>query len=73
MHLEDRAGQDGRDLHPNLTSFAVPDDAEINNLAGLNVAQSILKVEEIGDARSVHPDYHVVSIADMHLVEDRHE
>jgi hypothetical protein len=59
-------------VHGNLHPLAVANDAQVNNFAGLDVAHAIFKVEVIRDSRAVHPDDHVVALAHVDLVYERH-
>src|SRR5208282_6748309 len=63
----------GCDRQGQLQASAVAHDAQVNELARLQVAHAILEVEKVGDARAVNADDHVVALADLHVVQRRND
>jgi hypothetical protein len=66
-----RRRQGGCDLHRHLHAPAVAQEVQIDNFAGLDVAHAIVKIHEVGYARTIDADYQVVRLTERNGFDDR--
>src|SRR6202030_1140724 len=59
-------------VHRHLYPIAIAHDAQVNNLAGLEVARAILEVHKVTHPIAIDPDYHIVVLTEVGLLQERH-